>query len=137
MKVFFKEVRVATSKKFELVDITSKVEEAVRESGVKDGICLVFSPHSTVALIVNEREEGLMEDLITKVREEYPEDRGWKHNLIDDNAHAHLASSFISTFRVFPVEGGRLIRGTWQNVFLLELDGPRSARRVLIEVLGI
>ncbi len=136
MKVHFKDITLRTSKSVELVDITREVEEAVAESGVKNGMCLVYAPHATAAIVVNEHERGLMDDIVAKVREDYPRDGRWKHNLIDDNAAAHLASAFISSSRIFPVRDGRLVRGTWQNIFLLELDGPRSYRRVVVEVMG-
>ena len=135
MKVFFQTVQVSTHSRRELVDITDRVEDSVRRSQVRDGLCLVYSPHSTTAIIVNENESGLREDIVKKVGQDYPKGAGWLHDRVDDNADAHLASSFIGSARVFPVRDGRLLRGTWQNVFLLELDGPRS-RKVTIEVLG-
>jgi secondary thiamine-phosphate synthase enzyme len=136
MKVYFHEIYVSTSKRFELIDITEKVEEGVRMSGIKNGICLVFAPHATAAIVANEHERGLMEDILTKIKEFVEPDRRWKHNMIDDNAHAHIGSAIIGADRVFPVRNGELIRGTWQNIFLVELDGPRRERQVIVEVLG-
>ena len=136
MKVYFRELTFSTQRRLQLVDITSEVERAVRESGIRNGICLVFAPHATAAIIANEHESGLMQDILRKIEEDFPRDGKWLHNRIDDNAAAHLASAFIEAARVFPVKDGRLIRGTWQNIFLVELDGPRSYRRVVIEVLG-
>lgn len=135
MRVFFKELRLATSKPIELVDVTREVEAAVAESGVANGICLVYAPHATAAVVANENEAGLVRDLLTKLQQEYPRGAGWMHDRIDDNAHAHLASAFIGSSRTFPVKEGRLVRGAWQNVFFVELDGPRS-RRLVVEVLG-
>jgi len=77
-----------------------------------------------------------MEDILTKIKEFVEPDRRWNHNLIDDNAHAHIGSAIIGADRVFPVRNGELIRGTWQNIFLVELDGPRRERKVIVEVLG-
>lgn len=136
MKVYFKEMALKTQRRRELIDITQEVERAVEESGIMSGLCLVFAPHATAAVVANERERGLMSDIIRKLEEDYPPNGGWEHNLIDDNAAAHLASAFIGSARVFPVKDGRLVRGTWQNIFLIELDGPRSSRRVLVEVMG-
>ena len=136
MRVYFKELTLSTERRLQLIDITSEVEKAVRESGVRDGICLVFAPHATAAIVANEHESGLMQDILRKIEEDFPRDGKWLHNRIDDNAAAHLASAFIEAARVFPVRGGRLVRGTWQNIFLVELDGPRSYRRVMIEILG-
>lgn len=137
LRVHFKELNISTNSRYELVDITSEVERAVKESGIKNGICLIFAPHATAAIVANEHESGLMRDILTKIQEEYPRDGKWLHNRIDDNAAAHLASAFISSARIFPVRNGYLIRGTWQNIFLVEMDGPRSMRKIVIEIMGI
>jgi len=136
LKASFKEVELSTRSRVELVDITRQVEEHVREGKIENGLCLVYSLHSTAAVITNEHETGLMLDIAKKVQEDFPGGRGWRHDEVDSNAEAHLASSFIGPSRIFPVRDGRLIRGTWQNIFFLELDGPRSARRIIIELLG-
>ena len=135
MKVFFKELRVSTTSRFEVVDITYEVESAVKESGVNNGIAVVHAPHATAAVILNEAESGLMKDYIELVKQLFKPDAPWRHNVIDNNAHAHLASAVIGSTRVIPVREGRLLRGTWQNIMLLELDGPR-VRRVVVEVMG-
>ena len=135
MKVFFQDKEVSTKSRTELVDITNFVEETVRKSGVTSGICIVHSVHSTTAIIVNEHEAGLISDIVRKVQQDFPKGAGWLHDKVDDNADAHLASSYIGPTRIFPVRYGRLVRGTWQNIFLLELDGPRT-RSIIIEVMG-
>lgn len=137
MKVYTREIILSTNKKFQLIDITYEVEKIVEESGVRNGIVLVFAPHATAAIVANEHESGLMEDILTKIKElTEPGSSKWKHNLIDDNAHAHIGSAIIGADRVFPVINGRLIRGTWQNIFLVEMDGPRSRRHVIVTVMG-
>jgi secondary thiamine-phosphate synthase enzyme len=137
LKVYTREIVFSTEKQFQLVDITYEVERIVEESGVKNGIALVFAPHATAAIIANEHESGLIEDIITKIKElTEPGSSEWKHNIIDDNAHAHLGSALIGADRVFPVINGRLVRGTWQNIFLVEMDGPRSRRHVIVTVVG-
>jgi secondary thiamine-phosphate synthase enzyme len=88
-----------------------------------------------VAIIVNENESGLTKDIGKEIQQDFPRGAGWRHGMVYDNADTHLASSFISPSRIFPVRDGRLVRGTWQNMFLLELDGPRN-RRVSVEVMG-
>lgn len=135
MKFFVEEFRVSTSSRFEVVDITSRVESVVSRSGVRNGLCLVFVPHATAAVIANEAEPGLMQDYIDLIKELFKPDAPWRHNRIDNNAHAHLASAVIGPSRVFPVIDGRCVRGTWQNIMLVEMDGPRS-RRVIVEVIG-
>ncbi|MCP8304918.1 MAG: YjbQ family protein [archaeon] len=135
MKVFFGEIDVSTKDRTELIDISSYVGDHVHKSNINFGFCLVFTPHSTVAIVVNEHEGGLMQDIIRKVKEEFPKGTGWFHDRVDDNADSHLASTFIGPSKVFPVKDGALVRGTWQNIFLLELDGPRR-RKVIVEVMG-
>jgi len=137
MVVYIEEINVSTEKRFQLVDITSRVEEIVEKSGVKNGIALVFAPHATACIIANEHESGLIDDILSKVKEfTEPGSSKWKHNIIDDNAHAHIGSALFGSERVFPVVNGRLVRGTWQNIFLLEMDGPRRNRSVYVVVMG-
>lgn len=136
MKTYFQEIVFSTTKRFQLIDITREVDDIVRKSGIRNGLCLVFAPHATAAIIANEHESGLMDDILTRIKEFIQPDRQWKHNIIDDNAHAHIGSALIGAERIFPVKDGRLIRGTWQNIFLVEMDGPRSRRYVVVEVIG-
>ena len=136
MKVRVETITLSTSRRFELIDITHRVEQIVERSGVKNGICLVFAPHATAAIVANEHEAGLMQDILEAIKEHFPPSKPWRHNVIDDNAHAHVASALIGADRVFPVINGRLVRGTWQNIFLVEMDGPRSVRRIVVVVMG-
>ncbi|ABU81204.1 secondary thiamine-phosphate synthase enzyme YjbQ [Ignicoccus hospitalis] len=135
-KVYQKILTFSSTKRKELIDITREVERAVAESGVEEGTCMVFVPHATAAVIANEHEHGLMSDILRALTELVPPDKGWEHNKIDDNADAHILASIIGPSRCFPVSGGRLVRGTWQNVFLVELDGPRHSRKVIVTVMG-
>jgi secondary thiamine-phosphate synthase enzyme len=135
MEIFFQDIQIPTRNRTEVVDITRDVEEIVRKSKITDGICLIHTTHSTTAIIVNEHESRLTNDIVKKIRQDFPKGAGWLHDRVDDNADAHLASSYLGPTRIFPVQEGRLIRGTWQNIFLLELDGPRN-RRVVVEVMG-
>ncbi|MEM4529586.1 MAG: secondary thiamine-phosphate synthase enzyme YjbQ [Candidatus Methanomethylicaceae archaeon] len=137
MKIFFKELLLNTKKRREIIDITKEVEKIVNDSEIENGICIVYSMHSTTAIIINEKEEGLMEDIINKINEDYPRNGKWFHNRIDDNADAHLAGAFIGPSITIPIRERRLCLGTWQNLFFLELDGPRIGRKVIIEVLGL
>jgi secondary thiamine-phosphate synthase enzyme len=135
-RVFVKEIYLSTKERIELVDITNKVEEAVQESKIRNGICLVYAPHATAAIILNEHERGLLNDIAKKILEIAPPGANYLHNRIDNNAHAHVASSIIGSSATLPVVNGELVRGTWQNIFLVELDGPRASRRIIVEVLG-
>jgi len=134
-RVYGEDFYVRTSKRFEVVRITDRVEDVVRASGIRNGLVLVYLPHATAALIANEYEPRIVSDYIEWIRKNIPPEAPWRHNEIDSNAHAHIASAFISSSKVFPLINGELVRGTWQEILLLELDGPRN-RRVLVEVLG-
>ena len=136
LKVHRETLAFSTSRRFELLDITRDVEAVIGRSGIVEGLAHVFVPHATAAVIANEHEARLVEDVIEAVKSIAPPDRPWRHNEIDDNAHAHIAASIIGPSRTFPVSRGRLVRGTWQNIFLLELDGPRTRRHVMVTVLG-
>ncbi|MEL9997878.1 MAG: secondary thiamine-phosphate synthase enzyme YjbQ [Sulfolobales archaeon] len=135
-RVYMKEVEVSSKKKFEVIRITELVKEAVRESGIKDGLVLVYVPHATATVIVNEYEPRICEDYIEWLRRYVPPNIGWRHDEIDDNAHAHIASAIVGPGRVIPVHNGKLLLGTWQEIMLVELDGPRPSRKVIIEVIG-
>ena len=135
MKVKIKEIKIETNERIQLIDITNQVEEFVKESEIKNGLCLISSLHSTTAIIINENESGLIQDILYEVQKVFPKDEKWLHNRIDDNADSHLASAFIGSSKTFPIKDGKIIRGTWQNIFLLELDGPRI-RRIILEALG-
>ncbi len=135
-KAVFEEFTVTSTSRFEIIDITDKVEEVVSKSGISIGLCLVHLPHATAAIIANEYEPRIVDDYIKFAKDIFKPDHPWKHNIIDDNAHAHLGSAVIGSSRIFPVYNSKLIRGTWQNIMLLEMDGPRS-RRVVVVVLGV
>ena len=136
MAVVSKLLTWSSSQRRQLTDITDQVIRFVESSGIINGICTVSVPHATAAVIVNEHEGGLCRDILAKIDELFPQSPTYGHNAIDDNADAHLASAFLGHSRTFPVEEGTVIRGTWQNVFLVELDGPRSRRSVHIQVIG-
>jgi len=120
----------------QFIDVTSQVVEVVRRSGVDEGICLVSAPHATAAILVNENEHGLIQDMLAKIEALFPASAQSLHNAIDDNADAHLAAVFIGNSKTFSVSKNALVRGTWQNIFLVELDGPRQRREVHIQILG-
>lgn len=120
----------------QLIDLTTQVLSFTESAKVKNGVCIVSVPHATAAIIANEHEGGLMGDMLAKIEDLFPESSQYAHNAIDDNADAHLASAFLGHSRMFPIVDGRLVRGTWQSIFLVELDGPRSKRNVCLQVIG-
>lgn len=135
MRTWSRELTFSTRKHREVLDITDEVLAAVRESGIKNGLLLVQLPHATAALVLNENESGLVQDLLDKMEEFAPMSGGYHHDEIDDNAHAHMKSAFIGSSRVLPIVDGRVVRGTWQNFMVIEEDGPRT-RRLVVFVMG-
>lgn len=123
---------ISSQNRYQLVDITEQVEEAIAKSKIKDGLCLVFVPHSTAAIILTENESGLKNDWL-KILKKLVEGEDFEHNRIDDNADSHILSGLLGQGKTLPIENGRLVRGTWQQIFLVELDGPRT-RRVNIKI---
>jgi secondary thiamine-phosphate synthase enzyme len=126
------EVVVKSRECAEVVDMTSEIQTIIGKSGVKNGICVVYVPHTTVGLLINEPEPGFHSDLLRVLAQLVPEKGTYRHP--DGNAHAHIKSSLLGTSKHFVIRDGRLILGTWQSIFLCEFDGPRS-RKVIVKVL--
>ena len=133
MPKFF-EFFVETNKRREIVNITSLVEEAVEKANIKDGIVLVFVPHATAGLAINEDEPNIRRDYLNLLERLVPEEGNYYHNLIDNNGDSHLLSFLLKPFLVLPLKDYKLVRGTWQEIFLVELDGPRR-RKIIVEIL--
>ena len=126
---------IKTTTRTELIDITDRVRTIVKESGVKDGICVVSTRHITSGIIVNENESGLRKDILEMLETLAPENKNYAHNQIDNNAYAHLRAVLLGNGAVLPLEDGHLVLGTWQSIFFVELDGPRN-RSVNVKIIG-
>ncbi|BAA80519.2 conserved hypothetical protein [Aeropyrum pernix K1] len=135
MKVETGSFTVKTERRLQVLDVTGKVEEWLSTVGGVNGLLVVYVPHTTAAVAVNEAEPRLMEDIVEFIRELTKPGGPWKHNLVDVNAHAHLGNTIIGDSRVIPVVGGRLSLGTWQRILFVEMDGPRE-RTVNLLYLG-
>lgn len=128
-----KQLSVRTREGTDLVDITQEVRSAVKKSGVREGTCVVFVPHTTVGVWVNEDEPGLRHDLLEWLDRSVPVRESYRHP--DGNAHAHIKAGLVGTTRQFVITDGELLLGTWQTIFLSEFDGPRT-RNVIVKVSG-
>lgn len=128
-------ITIRTSNELQFVDITREVEKVVEGAGIKDGIATIFTRHTTTAIIINENESHLLRDFKTMLDTLVPKGRGYGHDTIDSNAHAHMRSVLLGASETIPVHEGRLQLGTWQCIFLVELDGPRN-RNVIVQVIG-
>ncbi len=127
-----KEFEISTQKRHQLIDITDKVEKTIEESGLKNGIVLIFVPHSTAGILLTENEKGLKRDWLAVFKKLASGD--FQHNKIDNNADSHILSGLIGQGKNLPVQNGRLIRGTWQQIFLAEFDGPRTRKVIVYEI---
>ncbi|MBE6510058.1 MAG: YjbQ family protein [Methanobrevibacter millerae] len=128
-----KKIILNTNKNFEIIDITSQIN---REIDIDSGIVNVFSKHSTSAIVVNENESGLLKDLELMLGDLVNDKYSWQHDRIDNNAKSHLKSFILSSSETIPVANGKLDLGTWQSVFFIELDGPRTGRTVGLTFIG-
>jgi secondary thiamine-phosphate synthase enzyme len=150
VKAFQQEVQLRTAGGLTVTDITEEVREAVAASGVRDGVCCVYSPHTTCSVRVNEFEEGFLEDFAVLLRRLVPTEHYYAHDDWDrrtenicpedmdvGNGHAHCMSMLLGPAgESIPVRDGELCLGTWQRVLFLELDRERD-RRWLVQVVGV
>lgn len=128
------ELIVQTSREEELVDITARVEEAVGQSGVGDGMCWVFVPHTTCGVAISEHADpSVARDLLRALDRMVPAGAGYEHE--EGNSPAHVKSALVGPSQAALVRGGRLRLGAWQGIFLCEFDGPRT-RKVWVRVTG-
>ena len=127
----FLTISINTRDRSEMIDITSKVEEELKRSGLKDGVCFVFVPHTTAGITINEgADPSVVVDIQATLNRVVPWEGAYRH--LEGNSAAHIKSSLIGNSVVVFVESGRLKLGTWQGVFFYEFDGPRS-RKVYIK----
>jgi secondary thiamine-phosphate synthase enzyme len=125
---------VSTRSQTELQDITSQIQRAVSESGVREGVCYVYVPHTTAGVTINENADpSVRKDILMELNKVIPFQDNYSHR--EGNAAAHIKASLVGSAQTILVEGGRLALGTWQGVFFCEFDGPRR-RRVLVKVTG-
>jgi len=125
---------VHTNAHKQMVKITSLVNEAVRRLGIGEGAVLIFSPHTTAGIVVQEgADPDVAHDLLLRLAELAPRQHpGDRH--IEGNSDAHLQTALVGNSQVVPVSGGRLALGTWQQVFLAEFDGPRTRQVWVVKV---
>ncbi len=135
MKIVDKDFRVSSRSRNQMIDITSQVESAVGQSGITNGDAIVYCPHTTAAITINENADpSVPHDILLTLSELIPHHRsGYRHS--EGNSDSHVKSSIIGCSKQVLIRGGRLALGTWQAIFFCEFDGPRS-RRVLLQVRG-
>jgi len=125
-------LEIATSSRAQMVDVTKEVQQAVSESGVQEGFCHIYVPHTTAGIAINENADPSVAQDISAVLEKVAP-RGGSYRHLEGNADSHVKASIVGSSETVLVEGGRLVLGTWQGLFLCEFDGPRR-RRLLVKV---
>ncbi len=130
----FMEEIIQTGGGIDLVNITPVIERFTRKEG-GDGIVLVFTPHATAGVVALENEEGLINDFKDTLNALIPQDKTYSHNRIDDNAHSHLRATLLGPELLIPVTNGVPELGTWQQIFLADLDTKPRKRRILLRML--
>lgn len=125
---------IKSSKREEMIDITADVEEYLRESGKQEGICVLFTQHTTCGMTINENADpDVQSDMLGFLKRLIPQyEPNFKH--FEHNSDAHIKSSLVGASVTVPFEGGKLLLGRWQGIYLCEFDGPRE-RKVLVKIL--
>ncbi len=130
----FAEIPVRTHNHTEFIRLDSDIQKVVSESGVKNGACTIFAPHTTAAITINENADpDVVRDIIAETEKVIPWSDGYRH--MEGNSAAHIKSSLIGASETILIQGGRLKLGTWQSIYFCEFDGPRH-RKVWIQVIG-
>lgn len=125
--------QISSNKRCQMIDITEKVQSIVGQSGIKDGQALVFCPHTTAAITINENADpSVVDDILLTLEELIPQHRrGYRHS--EGNSDAHVKSSLVGTSETLIVKNGHLVLGTWQGIYFCEFDGPRT-RQVHVQI---
>lgn len=127
-----REITINTTRRVEFIEITGSVEKVLRDSGVKEGFVLVYVPHTTAGVTINENADpSVVMDIIDTLEKLAPRTGKYRHT--EGNADSHVKATLTGSSVYIPVKEGRLLLGTWQGIFFCEFDGPRT-RRVIVTV---
>jgi secondary thiamine-phosphate synthase enzyme len=125
---------VKTRSKTEFVDITADVREAVGKESISDGICMIYVPHTTAAVTINESADpSVKSDILMVLNDTVPWKADYRH--AEGNSPAHVKSSLVGASELVAIADGKLVLGTWQGIFFCEFDGPRS-RKVYLQLIS-
>ncbi|OYT42604.1 MAG: hypothetical protein B6U78_00700 [Candidatus Aenigmarchaeota archaeon ex4484_224] len=136
MKIFQKEIKIKTKGIYDFVKITEKLEEVVKESKIKNGILFANSLHNTAALLIQEDDPTIFEDLKEMFERILPMNSKYHHSYEgNENATAHQKNNLLKSFFTVPIKDGKLVKGTWQDFWVIELFEPRE-RKVFVTIIG-
>jgi secondary thiamine-phosphate synthase enzyme len=127
-------LNIKTDMQTQLIDMTSQIKKIVRESGIKDGFCIVFIPHTTAAVTINENaDEDVKTDILMEINKVIPFNDGYRH--MEGNSAAHIKASLFGFSDQIIIQNGDLLLGTWQGIYFCEFDGPRN-RKAYIKIMA-
>jgi secondary thiamine-phosphate synthase enzyme len=125
---------VKTRKRTELIDITSDINQVIQKSGTDQGLCMIYVPHTTAAVTINESADpSVKSDILMVLNQIIPWEANYRH--LEGNSPAHIKSTLVGSSELIAIENGRLILGTWQGIFFCEFDGPRT-RKVDVRIVA-
>ena len=120
-------IKVKTKAKTELIDITSEIQGLVRSSGLDEGFCMLYVPHTTAAVTINESADpSVKTDILMMLNKIVPWEAGYRH--LEGNSSAHIKATIVGASELISIEKGNLVLGTWQGIFFCEFDGPRTRK---------
>ena len=129
-------ITIGSSQRLDMIDINNEVNKIVEESRVKEGLCNVFTAHATAAIVINENyDPNICVDFNEALAKLIPQGR-WRHDSVDGNADAHIKAAIIGPSETIPIKDGILQLGQWQSIMLVELDGPRNNRKIIVTISG-
>lgn len=135
-----KTIEINTTKKHEMVDITSDVIRMIDEAGINEGLCNIYSRHTTASITINENDDAAVCDDILNFLEQKIKRGVWAHDSSGKcdrvNGNSHIMASMIGPSETIPIKDGRLMLGTWQSIFFCEFDGPRKQREVIVTLIS-
>jgi secondary thiamine-phosphate synthase enzyme len=128
------EIHLQTNSRIEMIDITASVQAVVDSKKISNGLCIIFTPHTTAAITINENADpDVPSDIISALEKTIPQNVKYLH--AEGNSPAHVKSSLVGASEVVLIEKGRLVLGTWQSIFFCEFDGPRS-RKIFLSIIS-
>jgi secondary thiamine-phosphate synthase enzyme len=130
----YKTINIKTGRYVQLIDVTGQVRQYVSETGIKDGIIVIFTPHTTAGITINENADpAVTHDIEAFLQKKIPHENYFEHS--EGNSPSHIMSSYISASETLIIDGGELLLGTWQAIYFCEFDGPRN-RRFHLKIIG-
>jgi len=132
--MYTKEITVRTKRRNEFIEVTGEIEKTVEDSKVKDGFVILYVPHTTAGITINENADpSVKADILNTLDKLVPPNAGYSH--LEGNADSHIKSTIVGVSQLVPIRNGRISLGTWQGIFFCEFDGPRT-RKMIVHVVS-